>query len=290
MTPTAEAVDQSEEILCDIIVSRGMKVLHMTPNEMLMSESLSQRFAEMADDIAHGRKVYTAEEVFEEGNRIAEEYGYESGLPLPTLSNKLGSVIPARGTPLSGLMTYNAFRTELEEEGTSQGIDFRNSWTQLGDRTVGVVDSDAGPIAVEKYHAGWRLRKLLKTMSTRVDSQNSVEAELRALESLKEKVNPSQYRCYVLNGMFPERSTRSDLHYIFRKGYPTIVTSYHGNEAGSVLACLCFHVAGYHKGTYAGVMSPTDDVVAALLTMRADEHSFWKKSGQWPAWDTRSGI
>jgi hypothetical protein len=37
---------------------------------------------------------------------------------------------------------------------------------------------------------------------------------------------------------------------------------------------------GRYDGTFAGVMPPTDEVVADLLAMRGDEHFFWRKSNQ----------
>ena len=37
-------------------------------------------------------------------------------------------------------------------------------------------------------------------------------------------------------------------------------------------------------------MTPTDEVIAALMLMRGDEAKFWGKSGQWKASDPRSGL
>ena len=96
--------------------------------------------------------------------------------------------------------------------------------------------------------------------------------------------------CYLLNNCFLEKSERSDLHYAFRKGLPTLVLSFHGEQQGAVIAALCLHPYGYHRGTFAGVMTPTDEIISALTLMRGDEPGLWKKAGQWRAWDVRSGI
>ena len=130
----------------------------------------------------------------------------------------------------------------------------------------------------------------MKTISIRHDAIMEAEAELKAVESLKIKLNRNQFSSYVLTGMFLERSPRSDLHYVFRKGFPTIALSFHGGESARVIACLCMHPVGYYQGTHCGIMAPTDEVIAHLSMMRADERRFWAKSGQWSAMDPRSGI
>lgn len=110
------------------------------------------------------------------------------------------------------------------------------------------------------------------------------------MDSLKEKLTAAQWNSYVLTGIFPETSKRSGLTYFFRKGFPTLALSYHGDEQGRIIAALCLHPFGYYAGTHCGAMTPTDEVIAHLLLMRADEHGFWKKSGQWHITDTRSGV
>jgi hypothetical protein len=130
----------------------------------------------------------------------------------------------------------------------------------------------------------------MRTLTTRMESHLSVEAELRARESLKAKITEAQWKCYVLNDAFIEHSPRSDLHYIFRKGYPTIALTFHGSPEGRAIAALCLHPMGFFQYTHAGLMTPTDEVICHLLMMRADEHKFWAKSGQWRVTDTRSGI
>jgi hypothetical protein len=123
-----------------------------------------------------------------------------------------------------------------------------------------------------------------------MDSRLSAESEFKALELLKTKVSESQFRCYMLNGAFPEQSKKSDLFYFFRKGLPVIAMSWHGSPQGRILAALCLHPYGYYEYTHAGVMTPTDEVISQLMLMRANEKKFWAKSGQWTAADPRSGL
>jgi hypothetical protein len=162
----------------------------------------------------------------------------------------------------------------------------------LGDKTVCVVNTSEGPMALPQFDAGWRLRKLTRGMELRHHAHQTAEAELRAQESLKARISRSQYDAYVVSGMFPEHSPRSGLFYYFRKGYPTLAVSFHGSyaENGKVLAALCLHPMGYYAGSHVGLMTPTDEVIAHLVMMRADERKFWAKSGQWSASDSRSGI
>jgi hypothetical protein len=50
------------------------------------------------------------------------------------------------------------------------------------------------------------------------------------------------------------------------------------------------HPIGYYRGTWAGAMAPTDDVIAHLMMMRADEHMYWRRAKQHPAWDPLCGV
>ena len=57
-----------------------------------------------------------------------------------------------------------------------------------------------------------------------------------------------------------------------------------------ILACLCMHPIAYYAGSWAGAMCPTDDVIAHLSLMRADEHMFWKRSNQHPPYRPEAGL
>ena len=41
-------------------------------------------------------------------------------------------------------------------------------------------------------------------------------------------------------------------------------------------------VIGYYGNTWAGVMCPTDEVIAHLLMMRGSEEKFWANANQHP--------
>lgn len=110
---------------------------------------------------------------------------------------------------------------------------------------------------------------------------HTITAERKAMRKLRSHLNATQWRMYVLTGMFTETSRRSGMFYIFRRVAPTIVSRLCVDKDGKYMKpflTLCMHPVGYtaHSGT--GCMCPTDDVIAHLLFMRSDEHLYWKKS------------
>lgn len=274
----------SDNIILDDIITLYCKAFKIDPEQLSASQELSERLSGMAH-----RTERTAQSIYEEGNDIAEKYDLPYGIALPSLGTEQMHVpVLAYGTTFSHVDIPG--RTELAQRLIERGRTVRNSWERLGDRSISVVNTTDGPMAYWEYHAGNRVRKFLDGVSARMDSQMSTEAEEKALELLKSKITPSQYRCYVLCNCFPERSKRSDIFYFFRKGLPVLALSWHGYPEGRILACLCLHPYGYYRGTHAGVMTPTDEVIGQLLLMRANEKKFWAKSGQWSASDPRSGI
>lgn len=105
-----------------------------------------------------------------------------------------------------------------------------------------------------------------------------VPAECRALETLKSLVSDTAFHRYFLTGTFLETSKRSGVTYLFRKLRPTVAIGGRSGDMARILTTLCLHPIGYYEGTWAGVMCPTDDVIAHLLMMRGDEHLFWRKA------------
>lgn len=117
------------------------------------------------------------------------------------------------------------------------------------------------------------------------------EAEERAISKLKAHISADCFKQYSLTGGFLEHSKRSGVVYWFRRLRPTVALANPLLPGGlRVLATLCLHPIGYYGGTFAGVMVPTDDVIAHLLLMRADEHFFWRKCNQHPVWSPGSGV
>jgi hypothetical protein len=94
----------------------------------------------------------------------------------------------------------------------------------------------------------------------------------------------------MLTGMFVERSRRSGISYVFRKLRPTLALKAGKDDRMGLLAALCMHPIGYYDGSWAGAMCPTDDVIAHLMLMRGDEHMFWRRANQHPAWSQEAGI
>lgn len=117
-----------------------------------------------------------------------------------------------------------------------------------------------------------------------------IEQEKNAVDTLGGLLRHRQFKQYLLTGMFLERSARSGVHYLFRRLRPTVAITENGRNGMKVLAALCLHPIGYYAESWAGAMTPTDDVIAHLMLMRGDEHMFWRRANQHPAWDPNAGI
>jgi hypothetical protein len=120
----------------------------------------------------------------------------------------------------------------------------------------------------------------------------SLDAEYKAMTTLQGLLNERMWRIYVLTGTFLETSKRSGVHYMFRRCRPTLAfTGAHsiGDEV-RILAALCLHPIGFYANSFAGAMTPTDDVIAHLLMMRGDEHLFWRRANQHPPDVPEAGL
>lgn len=282
--------------------------------DMDMSQGLSDYFHGVAERIQGGEAI-SWETINEEVQQYAlEKFGCEYGVALPSMYDVERPLVLAKGTPLFWRATLGNM-SEFGLEVTHKGFTVRNSWSRLADKEVVVVnmlkapeeaypDEDWGDmsrhlftkahwptrsVALWQYPSAGRVRMLLKELELRAGSHMTADAELRAMESLKGRVNKTQWGTYVLNGVFGEKSKRSGVHYLFRKGRPTLAIR--ADDDGSrILAALCVHPHGFYAGSHVGLMVPTDEVIAHLLMMRADERRYWAKCGQWPAHDPRSGL
>lgn len=121
-----------------------------------------------------------------------------------------------------------------------------------------------------------------------------LDQEQRALKLLGELISHRQMKTYVLTGMFLEKSKRSGVTYLFRRLKPTVAAARGDHnlpgQSMKILAALCMHPIAYYQGSWAGAMCPTDDVIAHLMLMRADEHMFWKRSNQHPPYRPEAGL
>ncbi|MBS0418012.1 MAG: hypothetical protein JSR66_09885 [Proteobacteria bacterium] len=113
--------------------------------------------------------------------------------------------------------------------------------------------------------------------------------EWKANEKLSTLIDMERFKGYAMCGMFEETSLRSGVRYVFRKLKPTIAISERSGRE-KVLACLCLHPIGYYKGSFAGAMVPTDDVIAHLLMMRTDEAGFWRDANHHSPDRTEAGL
>jgi hypothetical protein len=134
---------------------------------------------------------------------------------------------------------------------------------------------------------GHHLTQDLLTMSACVAW--GAEQETRAQQTLSKVLPKHAYQAYLMTGMFLEQSARSGVYYIFRRLRPTVAVSDRTGRL-KILAVLCAHPIGYYAGTWAGAMCPTDDVLAHLMLMRADEVMYWRRCNQHPPYRPEAGV
>lgn len=121
-------------------------------------------------------------------------------------------------------------------------------------------------------------------------------AERTAREKLRRMISERQWRHYDLTGAFIESSPRSGLFYVFRRLRPTIVLTANSpwwkRPSGGLrcLAVLCMHPIGYYDRSWAGCMTPSDDVIAHLEMMRGDEAYYWRCANQHKPSDPEAGL
>jgi hypothetical protein len=123
----------------------------------------------------------------------------------------------------------------------------------------------------------------------------TLDAEYTAREKLRGLLSDHQWRMYDLTGVFLELSPRSKVMYMFRRLRPTVALTPRWPDGQQIdtmrcLAVLCLHPVGYYAGTWAGCMTPTDDVIAHLLMVRADEAGYWAKANQHDPSSPEAGL
>jgi hypothetical protein len=161
----------------------------------------------------------------------------------------------------------------------------RNEWYSAARRAQVTLYQEGGgrvrALVVPAEPAAERLALALGTLdATTVWAR---KAELAALGKLADLVKDHIWWMYLMTGSFPERSPRSGVTYFFRRLRPTVaLRPTPDGKRMLALAALCLHPIGFYHGTHAGVMAPTDDVLAHLLMVRGDEHKFWRMANQHP--------
>ena len=149
------------------------------------------------------------------------------------------------------------------------------------------------------YEEGGRVKKVVAGRSNPIDlligtmdcsHAWGIEQEARAVDMLGKLLKHHQFKMYLLTGAFTE-SGRSGTAYIFRRLRPTIaLQKVPANDTIRFLAALCMHPIAFYRGTWAGGMCPTDDVIAHLTMMRADEHFYWRRCNQHPMHAREAGL
>ena len=159
------------------------------------------------------------------------------------------------------------------------GLEIVNSWWNSRCQLTVFVVKDKQGRAQLRVGCEDRLTFTIRTLDAAVVWP--VEAERKAQERLAGLIPADAFELYALTGHFPEVSKRSGVTYLFRRGRPTIALR-QNEEVNYALCALCLHPIGYYADTWAGVMCPTDEVIAHLLLMRGSEEKFWANANQHP--------
>lgn len=284
-----------------------------TANQRLKRErKRERREAERAQRLARGEHPYQARRLtWEDMNRAMGRAAFErgdsyAGVPMPLPGLRLDPRFP-RAAELVELAGQGADAAERASMGhwiagrntlrvcTTSDVDeparTRNAWWSVERQSYVHLVQRGG--RVELYYdvrsSGSRVGLLIGTLDRA--SAWPVAAEARAMEKLRELIPDHMWERYFLTGTFLETSKRSGVTYVFRRSRPTLALRPGVKGAGMrVIAALCLHPLGFYMGSWAGVMVPTDDVIAHLLLMRGDEHRFWRQANQHAAWAPEAGI
>jgi hypothetical protein len=180
-------------------------------------------------------------------------------------------------------------RQSLDESPPSEPSEYRrvNSWWNEKYQARVIVLHDKQGRARAGLSPEDRLSFTIRTLDAAVVWP--IEAEQKAQQKLSTLIPSDSFQLYQLTGHFAELSKRSQVTYMFRRGRPTIAIRQ--NEAGGFPLCaLCLHPIGYYADTWAGVMCPTDEVIAHLLMMRGSEEKYWANANQHPVDHPAAGI
>lgn len=218
-------------------------------------------------------------------SQIARERNEWAGIPLPMDGHPL--IIEPSYPNAAGLMKIGLAQSEKNEE-LEPDIRIRNVFWSSSKRSDIYVYEQDGKIT-------WGLKPGIHNLDMQLSTLGasdawSLETEQMALETLETLIEHRQLRQYLLTGSFLEGSRRSGVHYIFRKLRPTVAIAEDRKGGMRILASLCLHPIAYYAGSWAGAMSPTDDVIAHLMLMRGDEHMFWRRANQHGAYRPEAGI
>jgi hypothetical protein len=217
---------------------------------------------------------------------IARQRGDWAGIPMP-LGEDLPLIIEPRYPKAKELMAIGRAKAAPSEDAFVTKKNLRNRFYSAARHCWVIIWNEDGRIAWGIDRASHSFDQQLMTMGASMAW--GIEQEANALQLLATMVRHHQFKMYLLAGMFMEASERSGMSYVFRKLRPTVAIRAEGDRM-KIRAALCCHNIGYYQNSWAGVMCPTDEVIAHLVMMRADEHRFWKTCNQHPAWLPEAGL
>jgi hypothetical protein len=225
--------------------------------------------------------------------KLAEAREQWAGIPMPLDTHDL--VIEPTYPRAEALMRPLPGRPARDAD--LGGIVVRNKFWSFRYKCWAFIYEKDGKIKHGLSPEGNHVGKLIMTLGA--SDAWGIEQEKNAIDTLGTLLRHKQFKQYLLTGMFLERSRRSGVHYLFRRLRPTIamtsrakrgLTNRGDGESMRLLCALCLHPIGYYAETWAGSMTPTDDVIAHLMLMRGDEHMFWRRANQHPAFNPNAGI
>jgi hypothetical protein len=222
--------------------------------------------------------------------RIAGDRDEWAGIPMPLDGQQL---VIEPTYPMGKELAEMTAAAEPDQEGADKLRNTFWSWKKRGEIMIGEVD---GKIEWGIVPGVNHFRHDLQTLGC-ADAWG-IEQEHRAVQLLGTLLRHRNFKQYLLTGMFLETSKRSGVTYMFRRLKPTIAMTMRpgillsGAKSDNVriLCALCMHPIAYYSGSWAGAMTPTDDMVAALMMMRGDEHMFWRRANQHPPYRPEAGL
>jgi hypothetical protein len=214
--------------------------------------------------------------------KLGEVSGEWAGIPMPLEDEQL--VVEPKYPRAKELMAFGKKETS---DATEQKIKLRNSWWCARRRCEIYVLEVDGKITWGLKPAFHHIAYDLSTLGASVAW--GIEQEAKAVSTLGTLVRHHTFKMYMLTGMFLETSERSGITYVFRRLKPTVALKPNVGYM-RILCTLCLHPIAYYAGSWAGAMCPTDDVIAHLMLMRADEHMYWKRANQHPPYRPESGL
>lgn len=233
-------------------------------------------------------------------DRLAGKIGEWAGIPMPIRDQKLVieptyAQIEALRLVAPELIAERAPSLEPEQE---EDIKVRNMfWSMWHNAWVYVFEQDGKVKHVVARRARHHFDLDIQTLGSSIAW--GIEQESRAVTLLGTLLRHHNFKQYLMTGMFLETSKRSGVTYMFRRLKPTVALTLRGGGQNSrakdgehmrILCTLCMHPIGYYAGSWAGAMTPTDDIVAHLMLMRGDEHMFWKRANQHPPYRPEAGL